>query len=71
MYQIRTYGRTKKYVARNIYSLAEAYVALTNGDFIPMPYAIYDDENVYQNIIFYDILITFGWINIVRNCRLL
>ena len=34
----------KNYVARNIYSLAEAYVALTNGDCIPMPYAIYNND---------------------------
>lgn len=34
----------KNYVARNIYSLAEAYVALTNGDCIPMPYAIYVND---------------------------
>lgn len=31
----------KSYVASNICSLAEAYVALTNNECIPMPYAIY------------------------------
>lgn len=36
----------KRFVARNIYSLAEAYVALTNGYCIPMPYAIYHDETM-------------------------
>ncbi len=36
----------KKFVARNIYSLAEAYIALANGYCIPMPYAIYDDETM-------------------------
>lgn len=54
----------KSYVASNISSLAEAYVALTNNECIPMPYAIYDndimvgfimlsyneaDENNYEN----------------------
>jgi diamine N-acetyltransferase len=33
----------KNYVASNISSLAEAYVALTNNECIPMPYAIYDN----------------------------
>lgn len=36
----------RKYIARNIYSLAEAYVALTTNDFIPMPYTIYDDDTI-------------------------
>lgn len=34
----------KSYVASNIRSLAEAYVALTNNECIPMPYAIYDND---------------------------
>ncbi|GAA0719346.1 GNAT family N-acetyltransferase [Clostridium malenominatum] len=34
----------KSYVASNISSLAEAYVALTNNECIPMPYAIYDND---------------------------
>lgn len=34
----------KNFVARNIYSLAEAYVALTNNDCFLMPYAIYNDD---------------------------
>lgn len=34
----------KSYVASNIRSLAEAYVALTNNECIPMPYAIYDAD---------------------------
>ncbi|WP_066495632.1 GNAT family N-acetyltransferase [Abyssisolibacter fermentans] len=34
----------KSYVASNICSLAEAYVALTNNECIPMPYAIYDND---------------------------
>jgi len=34
----------KRYVASNISSLAEAYVALTNNECIPMPYAIYDKD---------------------------
>lgn len=36
----------KKYVAANIYSIAGAYVALTNHDFIPMLYAIYNEETM-------------------------
>ena len=35
-----------RFVASNIYTLAEAYVALTNNDFIPMPYAIYNNETM-------------------------
>lgn len=34
----------KNYVASNICSLAEAYVALTNNECIPMPYAIYNND---------------------------
>lgn len=34
----------KDYVASNIYSIAEAYVALSNNECIPMPYAIYDND---------------------------
>lgn len=34
----------KNYVASNIYSIAEAYVVLTNNECIPMPYALYNDD---------------------------
>jgi len=34
----------KNFVASNIKSLAEAYVALSNNECIPMPYAIYKNE---------------------------
>ncbi|SHJ05620.1 diamine N-acetyltransferase [Clostridium cavendishii DSM 21758] len=34
----------KRFVAPNIRSLAEAYVALSNNDCIPMTYAIYNDD---------------------------
>jgi len=34
----------KSFVASNISSLAEAYVALTNNECIPIPYAIYDND---------------------------
>ncbi|MBB6622417.1 GNAT family N-acetyltransferase [Clostridium gasigenes] len=34
----------KSYVGSNISSLAEAYVALTNNECIPMPYAIYAND---------------------------
>ncbi|MBU3109057.1 GNAT family N-acetyltransferase [Clostridium gasigenes] len=34
----------KSYVGSTISSLAEAYVALTNNECIPMPYAIYDND---------------------------
>jgi len=36
----------KKYIASNLYSLAEAYVALASGAFTPMPYAIYSDDEI-------------------------
>lgn len=32
-----------EFVASNLYTLAEAYVALTTGEFVPMPYAISED----------------------------
>jgi len=35
-----------KFVAPNIYSIAGAYVALTNHDFIPMLHAIYSGETM-------------------------
>lgn len=34
----------KNFVASNICSLAQAYVALTNNECIPMPYAIYNND---------------------------
>lgn len=34
----------KNYVASNICSIAEAYVALTNNEGVPMPYAIYNND---------------------------
>jgi len=34
------------FVAPNVYTLAEAYVALTTGEFVPLPYAITDGETV-------------------------
>lgn len=34
----------ERFVAPNEYTLAEAYVALTNDEFVPMPYAIYADD---------------------------
>ena len=36
----------KNFVARNIYSLAEAYVSLTNQDNIPMPFAVYAHDEL-------------------------
>ncbi|WP_040329246.1 GNAT family N-acetyltransferase [Clostridium ihumii] len=36
----------KNFVATNVSSLAEAYVALTNNECIPMPFAIYNDDNM-------------------------
>ncbi|MGN0626765.1 MAG: GNAT family N-acetyltransferase [Oscillospiraceae bacterium] len=32
------------FIAENMCSLAEAYVAMTSGDTVPMPYGIYDAE---------------------------
>lgn len=34
------------FVAKNLMSLAQAYVALTNGECIPMPYAIYEENTM-------------------------
>jgi len=34
----------QKYVASNAYSLSEAYALLNDGKYIPMPYAIYNDD---------------------------
>ena len=36
----------ENWVASNIYSLAEAYVDHTNNDKPPMPFAIYNDDEV-------------------------
>lgn len=36
----------KSFVASNLRSLAEAYVALTNNEGIPMPYSIYDNDSM-------------------------
>jgi diamine N-acetyltransferase len=36
----------KNFVASNVYSLAESYVAAANNEGIPMPYAIYADEQM-------------------------
>ena len=36
--------KQKDFVASNIYSLAEAYVALTNNTTTPMPFAIYAND---------------------------
>lgn len=44
--KLETKDEQKGYVARNVYSLAEAYVALTNNECIPMPYAIYEDDTI-------------------------
>lgn len=52
---LQTHEHQKKYIASNLFSLAEAYVALTSGAFIPMPYAIYnDDEMVGFILLAYD-----------------
>jgi len=34
----------KSFVASNMHSLAEAYIAITNNEGIPIPYAIYDNN---------------------------
>lgn len=36
----------KKFVAENVISIAQAYVAMTQKTCIPMPYAIYNDETM-------------------------
>ena len=30
------------FIPENVCSLAEAYIALTSGDLVPMPYGVYD-----------------------------
>jgi len=42
--KLETTEEQKSFVASNIRSLAQAYVALTNNECIPMPYAIYANE---------------------------
>ncbi|WP_286911127.1 GNAT family N-acetyltransferase [Clostridium sp. UBA1652] len=42
--KLETKENQKNFVASNLISLAQAYVALSNGDGIPMPYAIYRDD---------------------------
>lgn len=42
--KLEPHEEQKSFVASNIRSLAQAYVALTNDDCIPMPYAIYTDD---------------------------
>lgn len=44
--KLEPYEEQKNYVARNIYSLAEAYVALTNNSCIPITFAIYNDDTL-------------------------
>ncbi len=42
----------QEFIAENLCSLAEAYVAMTSGNTVPMPYGIYDsDENVMVGFI--------------------
>ena len=36
------------FIPENVCSLAEAYIALTSGDLVPMPYGVYDAE---QNVL--------------------
>jgi diamine N-acetyltransferase len=42
--KLETNEEQKNFVASNIRSLAQAYVALTNNECIPMPYAIYAND---------------------------
>lgn len=42
--KLEPFEEQKSFVASNISSLAEAYVALTNNECIPMPYAVYNDD---------------------------
>lgn len=44
--KLEPHEEQKSYVASNVGSLAEAYVALTNNECIPMPYAIYDNDTM-------------------------
>jgi len=42
--KLEPYENQKSFVASNLRSLAQAYVALSNKECIPLPYAIYDEE---------------------------
>lgn len=44
--KLEPYENQTSFVASNVLSLAEAYVALTNNECVPMPYAIYNDETM-------------------------
>ncbi|MGI6641026.1 MAG: GNAT family N-acetyltransferase [Limnochordia bacterium] len=44
--QLEPFEHQKQFVASNLYSLAEAYIASANGDFVPMPYGIYAGEDM-------------------------
>lgn len=44
--KLEPHEEQKNFVAPNLFSLAEAYVALSNNEGIPMPYAIYDNDTM-------------------------
>lgn len=44
--RLQPHEHQREFVASNVYSLAEAYVAVSTGDCVPMPYAIYDDDEM-------------------------
>jgi diamine N-acetyltransferase len=43
---LEPFENQKNFVASNICSLAQAYVALTNNECIPMPYGIYENDTM-------------------------
>lgn len=44
--KLEPFENQKNFVASNICSLAQAYVALTNNEGIPMPYGIYENDTM-------------------------
>ena len=44
--QLQPHEEQKRFVASNVYSLAESYLSLVNNYCIPMPFAIYKDGTI-------------------------
>lgn len=43
---LRVHERQQSFVATNLISMAQAYLAVSNGYCVPMPFAIYDGDNM-------------------------
>ena len=51
--KLQPHESQKEFISSNLYTLAEAYVALKNDRIPPMPYAIYHDKQVIGFIMMY------------------